>query len=264
VTNEQPVFASGEDGTWMPSEYARGPWSPNELHGGAPAALLARAVENLEPGGDMLVTRLTYEFFGAVPLAPFQLSTELVKPGRRVQIVQGTITADGREVVRVRAMRIRRAEDGIQAGPAGDEPLPPPGEGEVLGRWHGVQGEMFHPSSMEIRLVGGAGGTGAAKAWLRLARPIVAGEAPTGLQRLAAAADFGNGLSFVVPFDEALFVNTDLTVVAHREPVGEWIGLDARSDLDRAGVGQAVSILHDERGRIGAAAQSLYVERRSA
>lgn len=261
----EPVFAAAGDGLWQPTGHARGPWDPGELHGGAPAALLARAIEQLEPGAEMIVTRLTYEFFGAVPLAPVTVEAELVKPGRRVQIAQARLRADGRELVRVRAMRMRRAPDGVEAGPADEAaPMPPPDAGRVLTPFAGIEGEAFHPTSMEIRLVGGDRGTGAAAAWFRLTRPVVAGEEPSGLQRLVAAADFGNGVSCAIPFEEALFVNTDLTVHVHRDPVGEWIGLDARSDLSSAGVGQALSILHDERGRVGAAAQSLYVEPRQA
>ena len=52
-----------------------------------------------------------------------------------------------------------------------------------------------------------------------------------------AAADFGNGVSRVLDFDRHLFVNTDLTVHLHREPVGEWVLLDARTVADPAGRG---------------------------
>lgn len=260
----EPVFDAGPDGTWIPNAHARGPWDPEELHGGAPAALLARAIEHAEPGAEMIVTRLTYDFFAAVPLAPLVVEAEVVKPGRRVQIVEARLSGAGRELVRLRAMRMRRAADGVDAGPPQPPPLPGPGDGELLARWPGLEGDSFHPSSMEIRRVAGDRGTGAATAWFRLVRPVVAGEEPSGLQRLAAAADFGNGLSHAIPFETALFVNTDLTVHVHRDPVGEWIALDARSDYSRAGVGQALSLLHDERGRVGAAAQSLYVEPRQA
>ena len=34
----------------VPSALARGPWSLDALHGGAPAALLARALERADPG----------------------------------------------------------------------------------------------------------------------------------------------------------------------------------------------------------------------
>lgn len=51
---------------------------------------------------------------------------------------------------------------------------------------------------------------------------------------------------------------------AHRPPAGEWICLDARSELSRAGVGVAHSVLGDERGAIGHALQALLVDRRDS
>ena len=60
----------------------------------------------------------------------------------------------------------------------------------------------FHRTGMEVRFVGGgATGPGRPRAWFRLRRPVVGDEEPTGVQRAAAAADFGNGVSWVLPFD---------------------------------------------------------------
>ena len=260
-TASEPVFVA-QDGMWMPTGHARGPWNPHECHGGAPSALLARELERLEPGSEMVITRLTFGFLGAVPLAPLQVEAEIAKPGKRVQLLDGRVVADGRDVLRARATRIRRGS-ALDASPAGGGPLPGPDAGRVLPAFEGVQEEAFHPSAVEIRVVAGERGSGAMTAWFRLGRPLVADEAPSALQRAVAAADFGNGVSAVLPFADWLFVNTDLTVQLHREPVGEWIGLDARTDVSREGFGAAMSILHDEEGRFGAAAQSLYVERRA-
>ena len=83
---------------------------------------------------------------------------------------------------------------------------------------------------MDIRFVdGGDFGTGPARAWFRLTRPLIDDDPPSALARTVAAADFGNGISRVVDFDAYLFVNTDLTVHLHREPAGEWVLLDART-----------------------------------
>ena len=48
----------------------------------------------------------------------------------------------------------------------------------------------------------------------------------------------------------------------HREPAGEWVLLDARTHLERTGAGLAEARLFDARGRIGVAAQALFVDRR--
>ena len=46
-------------------------------------------------------------------------------------------------------------------------------------------------------------------------------------------------------------------------PVGEWVLLDARTRLEgETGAGLASSVLSDERGPIGLAAQSLFVAAR--
>jgi hypothetical protein len=92
--------------------------------------------------------------------------------------------------------------------------------------------------------------------------PLVAGERATPLQSLAAAADFGNGISAVVPWDDHLFINPDLTVYLERQPTGEWICLRAQTRISRKGVGIAESQLFDEQAQVGRATQALLVARR--
>jgi hypothetical protein len=91
--------------------------------------------------------------------------------------------------------------------------------------------------------------------------PIVAGETPSALQRVAAAADFGNGVSTVLPRGEYLFINPDLSIHLHRHPVGEWVALEALSRAEDEGVGLAMCALHDELGPIGRSVQTLLVDR---
>ena len=214
-----------------------------------------------------LVARLTLDFLGPVPLAPLTVSARTTKPGRSLQLAEAELSAGGQVVVRARAVRLRRGHVELPQRPdggpaahaaAGGEPRPVP-------RPDGHD-EGFHLTAMEIRFVDGTGfGLGPAHAWFRLARPLIDDQAASPLARAVAAADFGNGVSRIVDFDRYLFVNTDLTVHLHREPAGEWVLLDARTRLEPHGAGLAHSILSDERGPLGLAAQSLFVaERRSA
>ena len=82
------------------------------------------------------------------------------------------------------------------------------------------------------------------------------------MQRAAAAADFGNGISWVLPFDRWIFLNPDLTLHLARPPVGEWIGLDALTLPSDQGMAMAESAVFDESGRLGRAVQSLLLQRR--
>src|SRR5207302_853838 len=102
------IFTELERGVLEPSGHARGPWDPNAMHGGGPAALLARAIERLEAPGPMLLSRITIEFLAPVPLAPVEVSAEVVRPGRRLQLAEATLSSGGIDVLRARAVRIRR------------------------------------------------------------------------------------------------------------------------------------------------------------
>ena len=88
------------------------------------------------------------------------------------------------------------------------------------------------------------------------------GEEPSGYQRVAVAADSGNGISALLSIERYLFVNSDLTINLLRRPVGEWICVDARALLAPNGCGLAESQLFDEQGLIGRATQSLAVRAR--
>jgi acyl-coenzyme A thioesterase PaaI-like protein len=103
---------------------------------------------------------------------------------------------------------------------------------------------------------------GTAGVWMHLCRPVLPDEAPTPLVYAMAAADFGNGIAAVLPFDEYVFINADLAITLNRRPEGEWIGLDARTMLHPGGIAWAQSVMHDERGPFGLATQALVVQRR--
>ena len=75
------------------------------------------------------------------------------------------------------------------------------------------------------------------------------------------AADLGNVVWGALPRGQFLFINTDLTVYLHRQPEGEWICLDASTDVDPHGAGVAYSRLYDERGPIGHSLQALFIDR---
>ena len=247
----------------IPTELARGPWSPLAQHGGAPTALLAGLLERFEPGPADFTARLNVDFMRPVPLAPLRVDLVQVRPGRKVQILQGSLFADDVEVVRATALRIRTLTedlDDIASEPV--DPFPRPGEPHRLD-FDLVRGVGFWDVLEVSDVIGGFGQPGPrAAVWLRLRKQLIAGEVPSPLQRVAAVADFANGLGMDVPRDRYSFVNPDLTIVLHRQPVGEWVALDGYSFPEGAGVGVAEGVLHDERGRIGRALQTIILERR--
>lgn len=246
------------------TDLARGPWDPAAQHGGAPAALLMRALER-QPGGEHLIfARVTYELLRPVPLGPLEVSAEVMRPGRRVQLLEASLrTGDGVEVVRARALRVQRSAAPEATDPATPSLAPGPAEGRPADfPSRGLR--MFSTDALEIRFTAGAFlEAGPAIAWFRMRHPLVAGESPSPLQRLAATADFGNGISAVLPWEDYVFINPDLTIYLEREPVGDWIRLESETRLGRGGVGLSESVIQDERGRVGRASQALLVVARA-
>jgi hypothetical protein len=120
----------------------------------------------------------------------------------------------------------------------------------------------FAATAMEMRWLDEPFVPGPGRVWMRLRHPLVDAEPPSPLARLAATADFGNGVSAALPWDEFVFINTDLTVYLSRAARSEWICLEASTDVDSRGIGVAHSRLYDERGPIGHSLQALYIERR--
>jgi acyl-coenzyme A thioesterase PaaI-like protein len=246
----------------VPTERARGPWSPLALHGGPVAALTARAAESVAGHDELQLVRLTLELLRPVPLAPLRVTAAVVKPGRKAQLIDTVIEADGVEVAWSRALRIHRASEEQRAAPTtAEDGAPPSHDGVASTPLMEGGARAFHNQGMEMRYVGGrVGRPGPATVWFRLRCPVIAGEEPTPWQRVAAAADFGNGVSAELDFASSTFINPDLTISVHRPPVGEWVCLDARTRFGTAGIGAAESALWDVEGRIGRAVQNLVVE----
>ena len=128
----------------------RGPWDANALHGGAPAALLMRAFERLPAPEGLSLARVTYELLRPVPVGPVEIQAEVTRPGRRVQLLEGSIFAGGVEVVRARALQVQRADPGTD-GATEDTPPPPGPETGRPARVNVPHRPMFAFDAIEIR-----------------------------------------------------------------------------------------------------------------
>ncbi|CAN5533310.1 thioesterase family protein [soil metagenome] len=247
----------------VPTELARGPWDPGALHGGPVAALLARAAEMVLPADGIArqATRLTAELLRPVPLAPLAVTSEVVRPGRKVTLVEASVHAGGATVARAVVLFIRTAEVPVPDGHQRAAPPPPPERAHPTQPWAPDEQAAFHNAGVEHAFVAGnLADLGPATDWIRLRVPVLPGEDPSPFQRAVAAADFGNGISRVFERGGHVFINPDLTVHLHRLPVGEWVALEATTHVEGHGIGLAESALYDTQGRIGRAAQSLLID----
>jgi Thioesterase-like superfamily len=258
------AFYEPDGDRYCATELTRGPWDPGAQHAGPPAALLGREIERLPDADEFQVGRVTCEILRSVPIAPVTVSARVLRPGRRVQLVEAELRDEsGEPLMRASAWRIRTAavEIAPEAMPAA---VPPPGpeQGSEV-EFFPTGEELGYQSAMEIRFVrGGFVEPGPALVWLRMRQPLVVGEEPTPLQRVLVTADVGNGVSASLDYRRYLFINVDLTVHLERMPAGEWVCVDAQTLPQPNGVGTAESVLSDESGRIGRALQTLLIAQR--
>lgn len=254
------AFYEPDGDAYRATELTRGPWDPSSQHAGPPCALLGRELDRaggLAPGR---LTRATFEILGPVPIATLTVTAEVVRPGRSVELVEGTMAHDGKPIVRARAWRIRTAERmDFEAATPEPEQVPGPGEGSEVA-FFPTGHEVGYHSAMETRFVYGSfTDPGPALAWMRMRVPLVEGEEPEPLHRLLVAADSGNGVSSPLDYREWMFINADVSVTLRRLPAGEWVGLEAATYPEPDGVGMSDTMLRDERGMLGRSTQSLFV-----
>jgi hypothetical protein len=240
---------------------AAGPWNPRMQHGSAPAGLAVWAAEAIATPVPMRVARVSVDLMRPVPLAPLTLETEVLRDGRKIQLCAVRLRAGGVLVVGATVLKVRLQTGQLPPDVGGpDVTLPGPDESpEDPAQFSNSPFVM----GLQLRAARGTFGVkGPGAIWYRLKRPFVEGAAVSQAMRAVIAADFCNGTSAALDFRDWMFLNADLTLSMTREPVGEWILLDAESWIGPEGAGLAMARLADRGGYFGRCAQTLVIERR--
>ncbi len=254
------------DGLLIPSELTRGGWDDVSQHGGPPAGALARAVERVPTLVPMLVVRFSIDLIRPVPLTPLRIDTDVSREGKKVQIVEASMSAEDVEVARAVAVRIRISDLDIQEPDTDRMPAPPESLEDLV--WASHFGEnpdlkRFHYDAVVIRSVAGSFlAPGAGVTWFRLRYPLVEGEIPSPFVVTATLSDLANGNAQALDPLRHAFINPDISLHLHRQAVGEWIGMKSRSFPHRTGIGMTDTDLYDRSGLIGKVIQSQVIDER--
>ncbi len=225
----------------VPTASARSPWSDDMVNGHHVGGLVAWGVERDDADPDLQLARLTVDMVRPVPMRPLRVLARRVRDGRRLRAVDVGVLDGDVEVARGSALLLRRSEhpDGEPWAP---EPwdVPPP---------EAIEGATGGSMSFEIRPVGDWNGA-RGRVWLRERVEFVAGQPLTPALRAALMADFANPVANSARGGLA-FINADLTMYLARDPVGEWIGVEATGHVGADGVGVGTAWMYDREGRIG-------------
>jgi acyl-coenzyme A thioesterase PaaI-like protein len=235
-----------------------GPWSPLAQHGGPPAALLGRALEQVDEGTPRTIGRFTMDLLGPVPVAPLRVTSSVLRPGRTVSLRQAELADEsGRVVARAQGWAFPSSTGGpvdspgvqLEHGP-GDGHLEDPPESWHRGYLDAVEWQWIEGAVTRL---------GPAVVWMRPLVPLLPGEELSPLQRVLTCVDSASGASAALDPTEWSFMNTELTVHVVRPPVGEWVCLRARTTLGGGSVGLAESEVYDGQGLVARSAQALLV-----
>jgi hypothetical protein len=259
------AFVPLSDGRYLATPLTSGPWDPKHQHGGPPIALVLGAIERAAAELQMThIARLTANLLRPIPIAELSIEVGCDYAGRNAAHLSARLYGEGKEVARFTALAQRRIDQPVSAGLPG-HPLPHAPrspEGLPPSRFAFAHRYVGYFDLVDTRVAAGKLFGGPSTIWFRLNHPIVAGEMPSVYQRVAVAADSGNGISAVLDLRHYVFVNSDLTINLLRCPRGEWVCLEARTLLGDEGSGLAESVLYDTDGVIGRATQSLFVRKR--
>ncbi len=241
------------------SPHAAGPWDATMQHGGAPAALVTWVAEQMPAPVPMRVARLTLNLMRPVPVAPLTIEREVLRQGRKIQLCAVRLLADGKEVVRASVLKVRHE---AQALP--DDVVETPLDIPLPEHCNTLDAAVLNPFTSGLSVRSARGSLiepRGAPVWFRIERDIIAGAVVSQAMRAAVAADFCN-TSSPLDFYAWRFLNADLTVSLAREPVGDWILLNAETWIGPDGAGIAAGRLGDRLGYFGRAVQSLVIEKR--
>lgn len=246
----------------LSTPHTAGPWGPMQ-HGGAPGSLIARTAEMTPSLAPMRIVRMTIDLMRPVPIAPLTIQRTIVREGKKLQLLQINLLANGVEVTRASVLRLQKVDTPLPpeaAAPPIDLPGPEDGQNPFqLGR---MRSAGFN-EGLESRFVAGMfGRAGRAAVWHRFTKPVIKGEDLLPSMRAAITGDYCNGTSSFLDFEKWTFINADLQVNLARDPVGEWILLDAETFPGRHGGGHAFARLGDRLGWFGRAGQSVLFEKR--
>lgn len=233
--------------SWHPHNLAKGPFAGQ--HGGAVAGVLAGAMERRALAIDAgLASQMTCYLMSPAAIEPVEIDVLDVRRDERTSLLRAVMMQGERQIAEATAIFIQpQTISAVPQFPTG---------AQKQATEHFDIGDLsdtpWYRDAVEIeRDVQGW-------FWLRHKIPIVKPMGP--LSFVTSLVDWASSLTRPEWFgtnDVVSFPNADLTVHLAREPQGEWLGIDGRSNWLPHGAGLTFANLYDEKGFIGRSSQSI-------
>jgi hypothetical protein len=226
-----------------------GPWGPTTVSGLVVSGLVGYAAEQAVGNAEFFGTRLTVDMVRMAVMAELCVETCVLREGRRLCLVDVTITQDGRNVAHGRGVFARRSQapSGSVWAPEVTMP-PPPDPNDTPG--FGPR-PYFGPTAQPAATFDPWRDTTQEKyVWYDMSGELVEGEPMSAFTRAAAVADVANPLTNWGS-DGLQFVNSDVTLMLSRTPQGTMLGMAARDRQEADGVSVGTAVMSDRFGPVG-------------
>lgn len=250
-------FSRTGENTFRPTVHCEGAWTPEDYHFSSLAGLIAHETERAHARDGMQFSRISYDILGRLPLDDVTITSTVLRPGKKIELVETRATIQDRTAIIARTwyLAVHDTADGMR-----DESprFPAPEEAEAV-QFTDYWGGGFI-EQIQCRAVGQQEPP-LDFAWLSSPNTLVGGDARNPLAEFISRVDVANGISYRIDPDEWAFPNVDLTIHLYRRPVGEWTGLEAHNHWGPTGTGVTSTILHDVNGPLGRAEQQQSLQR---
>jgi len=218
-------------------------------------------MEQLIP--DKRLIRLSVDLLRPIPFKGFSIDASTVRAGRSVATTTAMLlNEDGKVMVSASGLHM------IEQTPeyaypthsasigAPSDATPGPFPIQTLHNqpaFNGTGVKMRYPEGQNNK-------PGPTIAWMKTV-PLLEDEQASPFQRICPLADCGNAFGRNADPADVSFINPDLTIVLHRDPVGEWLGSQSVGYWEPNGQGLADALLFDENGIVGRAMQTVLLKK---
>lgn len=250
-------FIRHSDFEYAATPHVGGAWNSEEQHIAPVLGLMAHVAQREAVRAGTAFphpVRLSFDILGVLPVGPVSLETQVLRPGRSIELMEVVLSGPDRAAVRMRAWFMGEYDTSEICGtefPALEAP-------ETMENWDGSsQWPGNFIASLEGRRRGFAPGRG--HGWLRTDHRLVENEEVSEFAQFCALLDTANGIAVRADPSKVFFPNLDLTASFFRTPVAGWVGYDTTVSYGNTGWGLTHSVVHDINGPVAAVTQSLTV-----
>lgn len=252
--NREIASSGAVTSAYRSTNHAQGAWNAHEQHMAPASGIIAAELELFQPRDAMRIGRISYDIFGLIPVGEFTITTEAIRPGKTIELIESKMQAQGKTCIVARVWRMC-IQDSSEIAALEDQAIQHP---DTLPSWDGIsQWPGGYIKSLEAKIDNNHR-AGKGIVWLNNAITMIENQPSSDFVHLMGMVDTANGTA---PRQGSnitwAFPNLDLQVHLYRYPTGKWLGLETTQQYGSDGIGITSAILHDVKGPFGRSEQIL-------